>query len=427
LLLQGLTLSNLDPVFRSAFSFAFLVLGCSGGTGTLDLCNGGPCSPCLDGCGDASETAAGADSTAAEATEAGASSAVVLPDGRLAIASYDELRSSLVVIFQRPGAADRIVRVVSSGAPQDAGRWARIALETSGALQIIWFDSAFGAVRWSRGNDLAFETPDTVSTGAASHLALAVDGSDRPHVAFRDENARAVRYTTRQGGRWNLTNIVGCAGEDNCPVAGAEDFGQAIDLAFVQGAGGVTLPRVAFYDARRGDLKLAGLDAEGRWTTVTLDGRGNGVDTGDVGRFVSLAATPTRSLGVAYFDATLGALRYIGPAGSPRVIDNGLVLQPEGRARRSIVGQFCQLQYGPQGSAHILYVDASMPGLRHARVAGEGPAALTELAIPPGTWPSFEVVGDRLVGAYGAFVPGEVPRTTLRLFDLSAAGLRDTP
>lgn len=400
---------------------AFVVSGCGAGDLGADACAGDDCQPCTDPC-TCDDVCGG---PPGQAVEAGALTALALPDGRLAIATYDEALDSLVVIFQRPGSSERTVQVVSRGVASDVGRWVRLALESTGALQIAWFDADFGAVRWTRGGESGFGVAESVSATVASHVALAVDGADRAHVAFRDERARGVRYATRMAGRWTLTNIQGCAGEADCPTAGAEDFGDGLDLALVQGAGGVAQPRIAFYDARRGDLKLAGADEQGRWTTVTLDGRmaaTEPIDTGDVGRFVSLAVTPTRSLGVAYFDATLGALRYLGPAGAPRVVDSGLLTLPDGRSRRHIVGQLCKLRYDSQGSAHIVYVDASRPGLRHARVAGEGPATITELGIPAGTWPAFDVIGGRLVGAYGAFVPSQAPLTTLRLFDVSAEG-----
>lgn len=402
-----------------SLGLAATLIGCAAGDTSPDACSGASCVPCADDCA-CTDTCGGEPTPPAEA---GALTALALPDGRLAIATYDEAQDSLVVIFQRPGAAERVVRVVSRGVASDTGRWTRLALDSKGGLQVAWFDAAFGAVRWTRGSEAAgFEVAESVSATVASHVALAIDDADRPHVAFRDERARAVRYATRPAGRWNMTSIQGCAGEADCPTADGEDFGDGLDLALVRGAGGGVQPRIAFYDARRGDLKLAGADEEGRWTTITLDGRVAAQDSGDVGRFVSMAVTPTRSIGVAYFDATLGALRYLGPAGAPRVVDSGLVTQPDGRARRSIVGQLCVLRYDAQGSAHIVYVDASTPGLRHARVPGEGPAAITALGIPAGTWPAFDVVDGRLVGAYGAFVAGQAPLTTLRLFDLSAAG-----
>jgi len=414
-------------VFFSVYSpplwsvlLAASLIGCGAGDAGSDACAGDACAPCADPC--ACDDGCG---VPVDSAVAGALTAIALPDGRLAIATYDEGQDSLVVVFQRPGASERTVRVVSRGVASDAGRWARLALESTGKLQVAWFDADFGAVRWTRGGEGGFDVAETVSATLASHVALEVDSADRAHVAFRDERARGVRYAARRAGRWTVTNIQGCAGETGCPVSGGEDFGDGLDLALVYGAGGVVQPRIAFYDARRGDLKLAGADEDGRWTTVTLDGRlaaEDPVDTGDVGRFVSLAVTPTRSLGVAYFDATLGALRYLGPAGAPRVVDSGLVALPDGRVRRHIVGQLCELKYDSQGSAHIVYVDASRPGLRHARVAGEGPATITELGIPAGTWPAFDVVGGRLVGAYGAFVSGKAPLTTVRLFDLSASG-----
>lgn len=358
-------------------------------------------------------------------SQRGLATSVVLPDGRLAIATYDATQGALVVIFQRPGAAERTTAVVARHESSGIGRWARVAREADGTLQVVWTEpqgADGGLIRWARGGERGFSAAETVSAAPASRLALRVDASDRPHLAYRDERLRAVRYATRQGNAWTITGIQGCAGEADCPRAGLEDYGQGLDLALGAAGGSTALPRVAFYDALRGDLKLAAAASDGRWTTVTLDGRSGATDTGDVGRFVSLALTPTRALGVAYFDATLGALRYIGPSGTQRVVDGGVEPLADGRSRRAIVGQFCVLDYDSQGAAHILYVDASAPGLRHARVGGDGPATITALSIPPGFSPTFDVVGGRLVGTYAAFSAGKAPDTALRLFDLPASG-----
>lgn len=367
------------------------------------------------------------DCTPQRASEHGLARSLVLPDGRLAIVTYDNSRGALVVVFQRPGSARRTLSVVTYHDSADVGRWAQIARESSGMLQVAWSEplpGGGGLLRWAKGDEGGFAASEKISQYATSHLALRIDAADRPHIAFREDRVKAVRYATRRGSGWIVTGIQGCAGEDDCP-RDDEDFGQGLDLALVA-SGGAALPRIAFYDAARGDLKLAGSDADGTWTTVTLDG----ADGADVGRFVSLAVTPTRSLGVAYFDATLGVLRYIGPNGTTsRVVDNGVDRLGDGRARRALVGQFCALDYDSQGSAHILYADTSAPGLRHARVPGEGAAVVTELAIPPGMGPSFEFVGGRLVGVYAAFVADRAPETSLRLFDLPASvgGSGDAP
>lgn len=401
-----------------ALSCSFAALACgddadkgsSPDTGCVgDSCACTTCAPECDGCG--SEPIA----------EVGPSTALVMPDGRLAITTYDEVRGALVVVLQRPGSSERTVLPVSSGVSSDVGRWARIALETSGSLVVVWYDRDRNELLTARGGVSGFAAPVKIAGLAVSHLALRVDGQDNPHVAFRNEASRTIGYATRTAiTPWRVTEIDGCAGEAGCGTADAqaeEDFGLGLDLALVTEAGSSALPRIAFYDARRGDLKLASKSAAGAWTTVTLDGAG-----GDVGRFVSLAISPTRALGVAYYDATLGALRYLGPSGTSRVIDNGVYNNNDGRARRRDVGQLCVLDYDTRGSAHIIYIDGTTPGMRHARVPGEGTAVITELAIPPGVYPAFEAIGDRLVGAYGAFVGDAAPRTTLRLFDLPSGG-----
>lgn len=369
-------------------------------------------------------------------------SSVRLADGRLAIATFDATHDDLVVIVQRPGESTRKVLVVagregaSASGEGDAGRWARIAAEPDGHLQVAWFNAARGTLHWARGTIDGFAAAEHVdgawSTPRGTHIALAVDLDGHPHLAYRDETNHEVVYAARRGAldtaldgvstRWETRVIDGCAGEADCPAATGEDFGRGLDLALVQVAGGAPLARIALYDARRGDLKLAGDNGDGTWVTTVVDGRDplSGADTGDVGRFVSLAVTPTRALGLAYFDATRGALRYLGPGAAPRVVDAGLSTAPNGRVRRLAVGQFALLRYDSQGRAHILHADASTPAVRHTMLSGAGQPVTRTLSLNPGAWFSFEPEGTRLIGAFGAFVNATAPDTRLQIFDIAA-------
>ena len=71
----------------------------------------------------------------------------------------------------------------------------------------------------------------------------------------------------RPGGGWTTSAVGGCAGESDCPAPEGEDYGTWTSLAVVGG-----LPRIAFYDEVRGDLKLAEQQDGGAWRVVTEQG-----------------------------------------------------------------------------------------------------------------------------------------------------------
>ena len=389
----------------------------------------------LVGCGDSESRPA-----CAESTEPGCgapapstdglgrhTSAIAWADGRLAAASWDTARNELVVAFY-DGADTPTLRVVDRQSSHETGRFVRMAPERDGTLQLVWYDAGLGKPAWTRGGLQGFAAPEPIGDGPGirgTHVALALDGNDTPHVAFRDETRRALTYATRTPHGWFVETIDTCAGESDCPSR--EDVGEWAQIALVPGVGGLSLPRIAFYDRQRGDLKLAALNEGGHWTTSTLDGRDpmSGADTGDVGRFISMATTPGRTLGLAYFDATRGALRYLGPGEAPRVIDAGLA--DTGPRRRVTVGQYPSLRYDTAGQAHIVYTDATTPALRHITVRAAGASPPTVLALPPGAWPALARVvsqpdgGTRLIGAFGAF-GGAPHRTSLQTFALDIGG-----
>lgn len=366
-------------------------------------------------------------------------SAVAWPDGRLAIATWDSTHTNLVVALHAAPDAPADLHVVAgrpapTASPDlraidpDAGRFAKIAAQANGQVQVAWFDSDQGAIFWARGDRSGFEPGERVDGDGpevrGTHLGLALDADERPHLAYRDETRKALRYAWKNNeGTWQSMALDTCAGEAACPLAGREDVGEWAQIAIVTGAGGVALPRIAFYDRLRGDLKLAARNEDGTWLTSTLDGRdpSTGADTGDVGRFLSLAVTPTRTLGLAYFDVTLGVLRYLGPGERPRIVDPGL--DPNEPARRLVVGQYPSLGYDALGQAHIVYTDATTPALRHVLVRTGNASSPSRLALPPGAWVALARVEQpqdsppRLIGAYGAFQP-DPSRTRLMLFDL---------
>ncbi|MFO0748577.1 MAG: hypothetical protein U1F43_23370 [Myxococcota bacterium] len=362
-----------------------------------------------------------------------------LSDGRLAIATYDATKKNMIVIVERPDGTERTVHVVDGWRPStdalgdrlvdvDAGRWATLAVGADDAIHVAWFDADEGELHYARGDaDAGFASVEVVDgDGPATrgtHASLALDDAGLPHIAYRDETRKNLRYARRDArGAWQTRAIDGCAGEPGCPVAGSEDFGEWAALAFVPAVGGGVAPRIAFYDRFRGDLKMAAQAGDGSWVTSTLDGRDpvTFADQGDVGRFASVASTPTRQLGIAYFDVTRGTLRYLSPGAGPRTVDDGRRLTRAGAARRDAVGQFVRLAYDDTGRAHFVYADGSVPGLRHAVVVGEAAANVTALDVPAGGWIDF-VVGDDggLVGAYGAFLPDAAPRTRLQLFTVA--------
>jgi len=361
-------------------------------------------------------------------------SAATHPDGRLLVATYDATYGNLVVASQTADGAQeaRVVdgwNVLDHGLQdRDRGKWTDIAV--GGAdddAHIIWYDSDGGSLRYTRlaggGLDAAVQIEIVDGEGVddrGTHGSVTVGADGVVHAAYRDEGNQRLRYARRDvSGVWSSEIVPGCAGETECPDD-AEDYGEYASLVLVGG-----LPRVAFYDRSRGDLKLAQRDAAEVWSVSTLDGRDveRDMDTVDVGRFASAAVDAKQRLGVAYYDATHGALRYLFASGAtptPVVVDDGVYTDPRtGAGRHHLVGQHATLAFDPRDAAVILYLDAGNLGLKRARLMGSQVMEVAPMAgLRPGAYLSAAMDADgRLVGAYGAWPQSDPAGTVLATFE----------
>jgi hypothetical protein len=128
---------------------------------------------------------------------------------------------------------------------------------------------------------------------------------------------------------------------------------------------------VVYYDSLHGDLRGARITAAGPQTPVVIDGDGvDGRHGGDVGRFASVAFDgASNTLGIAYEDTSRHTLRYYRGAdlqgGSFEVIEDG-GSRPPGV---SFVGADAALAFAPDGTAIVVYQDASFMDLAMARRA----------------------------------------------------------
>jgi hypothetical protein len=346
------------------------------------------------------------------------------PEGALLIATYDATYRNLVLI-RRDVDGDESRRVIDGWSvvdhtlqDRDRGQWSAIAVSPSGDAHLAWYDADDGSLRYGRleGADLDATIEIEVVDGhgvedRGRHATLGVESDGTVHVAYRDEAARSLRYARRQPtGDWSVEEVPACTREPECGDE-SEDYGEYADLVLIAGA-----PRVAFYDRSRGDLKLAQRDVAGQWSVATLDGHDveRDIDTGDVGRFASAAVDAKQRLGIAYYDATRGMLRYIFASGAtpiPVVVDDGVYVNPEtGAARQHLVGQHAELVFDPRDGAVILYLDAGRLVVKRARLVGEQVVDRTVMTeLRPGAYISatMDSTGG-LVGAYGAW-PAEAP------------------
>jgi hypothetical protein len=240
-------------------------------------------------------------------------SMAVTPDARPAIAYYDRDMGALgfaVGTVAADGAVTWAREEVDSYPdenllnPGDAGKYASLAISGDGQVWIGYQDSSNGTLKYAHKADGTWEigmadagggpTPD-----AGYWASLAFDASGAPMIAHHDAakgNLRVARYNGS-----GFTGAVAAEGEAYDPPDTAADptlveakVGEYADL-FVASDG---TEYIAYYDAAHGDLKLA-TGSGGSYTVTTVDD--GGAAGGDVGQWPSIAMDGS-TLWIAYHD-----------------------------------------------------------------------------------------------------------------------------
>ncbi|MBI5528504.1 MAG: hypothetical protein HY897_19400, partial [Deltaproteobacteria bacterium] len=123
-------------------------------------------------------------------------------------------------------------------------------------------------------------------------------------------------------------------------------------------------------DTFKGNLKLAVVSGGTPAITIVDGEDAQGVDTGDVGRFASIAQSGGGEFGIAYYDARMNQLKYwhgaAGQAGAIEVVASGVV-----PGVKEFAGPDCSLAYDSNGNPHIAYQNATTHQLMYAVRAGD--------------------------------------------------------
>jgi hypothetical protein len=131
-------------------------------------------------------------------------------------------------------------------------------------------------------------------------VALAVDKSNVPHIAYTDITRHQIKYATRRGTAWDL-QVVDTVAREGYP----DRNGITVDD---QGK-----PYISYYDEERGILKLAHREGE-RWIREDVDSSFSG--------FTSSIQIRNGEIVITYYDSVTNSLKCargaVGPtAGSP--------------------------------------------------------------------------------------------------------------
>ena len=367
-------------LLRGLGAWLLILAACCGACSKRERCEAGRCPP-GHFCDRASDRCLPSPAQPADAGQTGRwASAASLGNGTVLVASQSADLGALVLtrlpprgnlshtVVDRPGPARS-----TSGS---VGRWSSLAVDVRGNPRIAYQDSGTGRLKYAAYNGQNWEI-EVVPPGEGlppgpegihASLVLMEDGS--PAVAHHHLEAGCLLLSVRKEGTWT-TEVV----DLGIPRSGRPKTGGTSPAPIpARPSGGVgwyasaaldtsNRLRIAYYDADRGDLKLATRDGK-RWRIVVVDGRSeDGRDTGDVGLWASLAFDKSGSFGIAYTDAARGRLLY---AYNDRGLVKRELVDSGAESGAGIAGQFAKLAFDIDGTARIVYLEAAGPSPRVA-------------------------------------------------------------
>jgi len=299
---------------------------------------------------------------------------------------------------QRPS-ADWTSEVIDHGG--EAGRYAKVAVNTQGQLQIASYDSPNGSIRFAEWGESGWHVEPELflfeQMDVDGRIGFALDDHGVSHLMVEVGTRwypgyNQIGYAYREGGLWDdmvphieaahinghslaldssntphfsigrysglgygVLEMDGSWREELIDLPEGEWVADHTDLALTQ----ADEPRIAYVVTREGgdhDLKYAFRNELG-WHLDRVDSRG------DVGQYVSLALDNNDRPRLSFYDATNGDLAFAAWDGADwqiQLVD-----------RQGDVGRYTSLALDRLGFAHISYYDATNGSLKYARQIGE--------------------------------------------------------
>lgn len=144
-----------------------------------------------------------------------------------------------------------------------SGKFNSIVFDSTGKLNVAYGNVIYenSSLRYARWDGASWNNEILEGAGVAGTyrqaVAMILDKSDVPHIAFSDVNHGIVKYAAKVAGKWQIEAV------DSIGKVGYPDRnGIALDAQGV--------PYVSYYDAKSGVLKLAHRQ-DNKWFSETVD------------------------------------------------------------------------------------------------------------------------------------------------------------
>ena len=325
----------------------------------------------------------------------------VTPDNRPAVAYYDRTSDALgfaIGTIAADGSVEWATEEVDSYPdenglnPGDAGKYASMAIAADGTVWVAYQDTSNGSLKYAKRDKAGVWTDGLADAGggptpdAGYWASLALDSTGAPVVAHYDHGQGTLRVA-----RWNgtaFTGAVAYTGTDYTPTDTAVeavdgDAGEYARLVIAEDG----TEYIAFYDRAWGALRLASGNASGYGVEIVDD-------TADVGQWPDMLVSGA-NVTIAYQDITNQDLKLAqgrpGSAWTLETLDAG-----------DHVGADTALYVNGSDPA-VLYFDGANNDMKFVRKSGGAWAAETVVGAGLATGYHNETVtieGVRYVACY---------------------------
>ena len=189
------------------------------------------------------------------------------------------------------------------------------------------------------GSQWQYETVDS-SPGVGYYASIALDSNNKVHISYYDENNQDLKYATNTSGAWVVSMV------DSSDVAGmytsiAVDSDNKAHISYY------------YYDETNGHLKYA-TNVSGAWVVSTVD------SAAIVGMYTSIAVDSDNKAHISYFDSTNKDLKYATNASGAWVAST-----IDGSGSGS-VGRYTSIAIDSDNKVHISYFDEIYEDLKYA-------------------------------------------------------------
>ena len=283
--------------------------------------------------------------------------------------------------------------VIMPSTKHNVGQYTSIALDSTGYPSISYTDPENGDLKYAEysigvGGYSGVGVTETVVEGAFSiGTSLKLDSLGNPKISFYQAGSGDLKLARYDGNTWVIQT-----------VDSAGDVGKYSSLA-LDSAGN---PRISYYDESGMNLKYAKLE-KGKWKIEFVDVPGN------VGIYSSLGLDSAGSPRISYHDASNKDLKlatWIEGGWKKETVDSA-----------GDVGRFSSLKIDSANTVHISYYDNSSSQKQDLKYAAK-------TNLKKATWTIQTVDSENDVGQYSSLAIDAFGRPSISYYDNTAGDLK---